>query len=273
MTRNISCRLCGGSSLFVFEKQILSKYQIGYYLCNNCGALQTEVPYWLEEAYDPLNEKFDTGQLFRSLNNAAVMNIFITQLELSRGPIIDYGCGSGLLTRLLRDLGLDAWGFDTYSMPRLAIGFHASTLQGAKGINLCEVAEHFDNPSKYFDEIFSTGTEMLLMQTGIFESLDPDWGYLSVEHGQHIFFYSPKTIKYLAKRYSMAATFIHGFILFFKPIHIEKLFLPNSSIMRLELQEGLNNSMQNLMSQILANGYKHADNDYALLKNLRLDQA
>ena len=273
MTRNISCRLCGGSSLFVFEKEILSKYHIGYYLCSNCGGLQTEVPYWLEEAYHPLNEKFDTGQLFRSLNNAAVMNLFITQLELPRGPIIDYGSGSGLLTRLLRDLGLDVWGFDAYSMPRLAIGFHTSTLQGAKGINLCEVAEHFDDPSKYFDEIFAAGTEMLLMQTGIFESLDSDWGYLSVEHGQHIFFYSPKTIEYLAKRYSMVATFIHGFMLFFKPIYIEKLFLPNSSIMRPELQDALNNATPNLMSQILANGYKHAINDYVMLKNQRLDQA
>ena len=221
----------------------------------------------MNEAYDPLNERFDTGQLVRSLNNAAFLNALVAHLGLPKGPIIDYGCGSGLLTRLLRDVGLDAWGFDAYSQPRLAIGFHRTTLEGAKAINLCEVAEHFDDPAGYFDEIFASGIEILIMQTGIFESPDPNWGYLSVEHGQHIFFYTSKTIEFLAKRHNMAATFINGFIVFFKVSYLKKLFLPNSSKMRPEIQNSLNTAMTNLMNQILINGYKHAINDNLLLKS------
>ena len=253
--------------MFSFEKKILSKYQISYYLCGKCGALQTEAPYWLDEAYDPLNERFDTGQLVRSLNNAAFLNALLPRLDLPKGRIIDYGCGSGLLTRLLRDVGMDVWGFDTYSKPRLAIGFHTTTLEGAKVINLCEVAEHFDDPARYFDEIFSSGIDILVMQTGIFESQDPNWGYLSVEHGQHIFFYTSNTIEFLAKRHNMAATFINEFVVFFKVAYLEKLFLQNSSKMKPEIQNSINAAMPNLMNQILINGYKHAINDNLLLKS------
>ena len=43
------------------------KYQIDYFFCKNCGFLQTEKPYWLEEAYkDSINDS-DTGYLQRNV--------------------------------------------------------------------------------------------------------------------------------------------------------------------------------------------------------------
>jgi hypothetical protein len=194
MTENITCRLCGGISKFSFVKKILSKYEVGYYLCEDCGSLQTEEPYWLEEAYDPINEKFDTGQLVRTFHNAVFLKAILTHLDLLGCHLIDYGCGSGLLTRFMRDIGVDAWGFDSYSAPRLSMGFHVDTLEGATVINLCEVAEHFDSPKKYFDEIFSHSPDILVMQTNLLEVVDEGWDYLAVDHGQHIFFYSLKGI-------------------------------------------------------------------------------
>ena len=45
------CRLCSSETAFQFRKTILQKYDIAYYECAGCGSLQTEVPYWLDEAW------------------------------------------------------------------------------------------------------------------------------------------------------------------------------------------------------------------------------
>jgi hypothetical protein len=185
----ITCRLCGATSTFAFKKKILSRYEVGYYRCNSCESLQTEDPYWLEEAYNPLNEQFDTGQLMRCINNAAFINVVLSALNLDRERILDYGCGSGLLVRLLRDIGLDAWGHDGYSLPRLAMGFHTLSLTGHKIINLSEVVEHFDQPRKYFDEIFGHHPEIVIIQTEIFSNHDPSWASMD-----NTFFFFPKKL-------------------------------------------------------------------------------
>ncbi|MBU3610056.1 methyltransferase domain-containing protein [Polynucleobacter wuianus] len=266
MLGKINCRLCGGSAQSSFEQKILNKYQISYYLCDECGSLQTEKPFWLHEAYDPFNERFDTGQLIRSINNAAFLSAIVSYLQLENELLVDYGCGSGLLTRLLRDIGLNAWGFDSYSAPRLALGFQKASLDGAGIINLCEVAEHFENPAQSFDELFANKPELLIVQTGIFEKSDPNWFYLALDHGQHIFFYSHKSIEYLARRHNIAATFLDGFIVFFKLPYLEKLFNPNTSKINSNLQKLLANAVPNFLSKLLINGYKYAVNDNSLLK-------
>lgn len=266
MSNENQCRLCEGVINLSFKKKILSKYEIGYYQCMGCGSLQTESPYWLDEAYNPLNEKFDTGQLVRSLNNAAFLATILLHLNLEGEKLVDYGCGSGLLVRLMRDVGFNAWGYDTYSLPRLAIGFHVDSLKGASVINLSEVIEHFDEPAKYFDQIFSNQPELVIAQTNLFEASNPEWDYLAPDHGQHIFFYSQNAIGYLARRHNMSATLLNGYIMFFKPSYLEKIFNPNSSVVRLELQADLNVATPNLMNQMLINGYKYAIEDNLALQ-------
>ncbi|WP_114639494.1 methyltransferase domain-containing protein [Polynucleobacter necessarius] len=125
-----------GPATFCFEKLVLKKYLVSYYRCESCDSLQTENPYWLAEAYDPLNERFDTGQLIRSINNAAFINALLKTLDLNKQAVLDYGCGSGLFVRLLRDIGVDAWGYDAYGAPRLSVGFQTDSLKDAKIINL-----------------------------------------------------------------------------------------------------------------------------------------
>jgi len=269
MTEKIQCRLCGESSKFSFSKKILSKYEIGYYLCEYCYSLQTEEPFWLPEAYDPINKKYDTGQLVRTFNNAAFLKALLTHLNLLNCYLVDYGCGSGLLTRFMRDVGINAWGFDCYSLPRLSIGFHTESLEGANVINLCEVAEHFDLPAKYFDQIFSCNPKILVMQTNILEVIDEEWDYLAVDHGQHVFFYSPKSIEYLAKRHNMLATYLNGFIVFFKSEYLEELFQPNSSMLKNEFQNMMNSAIPSFLNKMLTSGYEYPIKDNLMLRSAK----
>lgn len=103
------------------------------------------------------------------------------------------------------------------------------------------------------------------MQTGIFDEPNANWGYLAPEHGQHIFFYSEKTISFLAKAHRMAATFIQGYIIFIRVELLECLFIKGTNTLRVDFSSKANQSVQNLLSKILINGYKYTINDNQML--------
>lgn len=273
MITEICCRLCGSVAQFLFQKKILSKYDIKYFHCQTCGALQTEEPYWLEEAYQPINEQLDTGQFVRCLHNAAFLDALTSQLNLPNDPLVDYGCGSGLTARILRDVGINAYGYDTYSTPRLLMGFQTETLEGASVINLCEVAEHFPNPKSSFEHIFSCNPSVVVMQTEIFNKPNKDWGYLAVEHGQHIFFYTEKTIAYLAQTHRMGATFIQGYIVFFKVELLDSFFTKGTSTLRADFLFKINQAVPNLLREIVGNGYTYAIKDNQMLTKRMQEKA
>jgi hypothetical protein len=46
----INCKICKSEVKYLFSKEILSKYNIKYYQCSTCLFIQTEKPYWQEEA-------------------------------------------------------------------------------------------------------------------------------------------------------------------------------------------------------------------------------
>jgi SAM-dependent methyltransferase len=229
------CRLCGAELVSVFRKLLLNKHNVQYFQCSACQAMQTETPYWLDEAYDPSNERFDSGQVTRSILNAAFINWLITVVELPSPRVLDYGCGSGLLVRLLRDSGLDAWGLDRHSNPRLSLGFQVDHSVGFDVINLCEVIEHFDQPRVALDEIFKANPSLLVVQTGIMGEPDPSWFYLADFHGQHIFFLTVATINWIASHYKRYVCIISGYLIFaVEPVAL-RLIDPNAGALRVEV--------------------------------------
>ena len=76
----MNCKICLSLTSRQFQAEILNKYIVSYYLCPNCSFLQTENPYWLEEAYlQPINDS-DTGIMYRNLwlrNIASTLIFFI----------------------------------------------------------------------------------------------------------------------------------------------------------------------------------------------------
>jgi len=233
-TMNV-CRLCGAELTSVFRKFLLKNHDVQYFQCISCKAMQTEVPYWLDEAYDPSNERFDSGQVTRSILNAAFLNWLISVVELPSPRILDYGCGSGLLVRLLRDSGLDAWGLDRHSNPRLSLGFQVDNSNGFDVINLCEVIEHFDQPRTALDEIFKANPSLLVVQTGIMGEPDPSWFYLADFHGQHIFFLTVATVNWIASHYKRYVCIISGYLIFATEPAALRLIDLNASALRVAL--------------------------------------
>ena len=61
------CSICNCEKKEFLRAKILYKYEIKYLFCENCGFLQTEEPYWLEEAYSNAIADTDTGVVARNI--------------------------------------------------------------------------------------------------------------------------------------------------------------------------------------------------------------
>lgn len=195
------CRLCGGETSVAFRAPLLGR-DTGYHRCRRCGGLQTDQPDWLDEAYSGghLSGR-DTGAVERCLRAQAFVFVVARVLGLPRdSTILDFGGGSGLLCRLLRDQGFDAYIEDEHSNIELAKAYAATVEDGPFDIiTAFEVAEHLSHPGKVFKRLLSARPRVLLIATETYRGQGADWHYLAPSDGQHIFFYAPESMQYIAE--------------------------------------------------------------------------
>jgi len=210
-----NCRLCGGPTAFAFKATVLSKLEVSYFECASCGSLQTETPYWLEEAYDGHLGHLDLGVFQRNLTNQAACWLVARLWGLN--DALDYGGGDGLLCRMLRDHGVNCHVWDKYGSPVYAQTFAQPNFETPELIFSFEVFEHFADPRAELAEIFDRGAKVVLASTGIYAGQDNSWFYLSLPSGRHVFFYSRKAMQGIGERFGYAATVSGPYILFVKP--------------------------------------------------------
>ena len=207
------CRLCDGVLEKRFSLPVLSKYNVTFSVCQRCESLQSETPYWLEEAYENSNLSYlDTGVVQRNLNNLGA--VWIVAHLLSARQIYDVGGGDGLLCRMLRDYGLDCYISDRFARNAYAQGYEQATPTPGSMITAFEVAEHYGNPRKDLAELLGRDARTVLISTGLYTGQGRDWWYLTPESGQHVFFYSRKALAMAASQYGYDVAFMGSFILF-----------------------------------------------------------
>lgn len=112
--------------------------------------------------------------------------------------LLDIGGGDGLLTRLLRDRGLDARFSDPYTTPMFYVGPAVDPLDQFELGVMSEVALHFDDPVKSFTDALQTSKRVLFTAVTPPTDIKPDWWYLMPSTGQHIAFYPTSAIEALA---------------------------------------------------------------------------
>jgi Methyltransferase domain len=190
-----NCRVCHSKDLI--------KFNIDYFECANCRYVQTETPYWLEEAYaDPINFS-DVGIMARNLGNIKVVLASLRLLKKLRGTMVDYSGGYGILVRLLRDVGVDAKWHDPYCSNILAPGFEYSPNEAADLVTCFEAFEHFVDPVAEFERVLSISPNVLISTEIIASPAPPpeSWYYYGLDHGQHIGFFRSETLEYLAHKF------------------------------------------------------------------------
>ena len=224
-----SCLFCDAKGLSRhFAHTILGKYPASYELCDTCHSLQISKVAWLEESYSPLGFHADTGSVQRSIACALFLRAMSrTGLLPRHASVLDFGAGSGLLVRLLRDFGLDAHGYDRYTRPLDCEGFITERLDriaphSLNLITIIEVLKHLPEPLETLQSLaplLTTGGKILLRSEWFDDRKHgPDWEYITPEHGQHINFPSLLGMRRLACRLGFTGVPLpFGFFLFQQP--------------------------------------------------------
>ncbi|MBN2189505.1 MAG: class I SAM-dependent methyltransferase [Chitinispirillaceae bacterium] len=212
------CSICDSPARHAFTAKILSKYDVSYFSCPKCGFLQTEKPYWLDEAYRRTLNSEDTSVLQRNWYYADVVSSVIFSLFDRHGTFLDFGGGHGVLTRLLRDKGFDFYWMDPGGENLFARGFEYNPSKTPFELVTCiECFEHFVDPRKEIETILGISPN-IFFATQLLPSPVPkpeEWSYYGLTHGQHISFYSLKTLRHLAKAFGLRmysnGTYMHLF--------------------------------------------------------------
>jgi hypothetical protein len=198
----MKCRICASAARERFRAVVLGKYEVQYYQCEKCLLVQTEYPYWLEEAYKyPINV-FDTGIIKRNLVLSRITSAVLILLLGRKIKCLDFAGGYGLFTRLMRDLGFDFYWRDKYTENLLARGFEYTEDLGPVGlVTLFEGFEHFVEPMDEIGELAKISTNILFSSMTVPRPIPQpgDWWYYGLQHGQHVSLYSVETLKYIAE--------------------------------------------------------------------------
>lgn len=216
---SIECRFCGSTAKVEFQTRILNLYDVSYFRCENCQLIQSEQPFWLQEAYEKAISVLDTGIFLRNNDNAKKLTVLLTEIQnqitktesiLSsfkrllfknkpfQGKILDFGGGHGILVRMMRDIGFDCYWYDKYAKNDFATGFESNKNDTYDVVLAFELFEHFENPKENIEEILKLSEpKVLIFSTLLYGDRTPakDWWYYAFEAGQHIAFYNSKTIE------------------------------------------------------------------------------
>lgn len=186
---------------------ILGKYPVSYFRCDHCGFIQSEPPFWLEEAYAEAITRSDIGMLHRNLRLANPVEGILLAFCNPAARFVDYGGGYGLFVRLMRDRGFDFYRHDPVCENIFARGFDADlTSRGAyELLTAFEVVEHLPNPRETIAQMLELSRN-LLIRTHLVPSPPPglnEWWYYGLEHGQHVALYSRAALEHLAEYFNL----------------------------------------------------------------------
>ncbi|MHB1685934.1 MAG: class I SAM-dependent methyltransferase [Ignavibacteriaceae bacterium] len=203
----MKCKICEKESNLLFTSKVLGKYDVKYFHCGNCGFIFTEYPYWIEESYSSAINLSDTGIMDRNIHYSRLTSVLLFFFFDKRAKFLDYGGGYGIFTRLMRDVGFDFYWEDKFCGNILAKGFKFDSLNPVKVsvVTAFEVFEHLVNPKEEIDKLLSL-SDTIIFSTELLPVEKPkpeDWWYYSFDHGQHVAFYSSKTLNFIADKYQL----------------------------------------------------------------------
>jgi hypothetical protein len=203
----MNCKICGAKSAELGTAVVLSKHRVQYFRCDHCGFIQTEQPYWLEEAYSEAITKTDIGLVGRNVSLAGLSKLLIAGTFDNRGKFLDYGGGYGMFVRLMRDAGLDFYLYDQYCPNLFAKGFAVESAdafvnESFELVTAFEVFEHLVDPMRDIERMRQFSPSILFTTTLVPTPPPPlgQWWYYGLEHGQHVALYSYETLTFIAER-------------------------------------------------------------------------
>ncbi|MDX1416595.1 MAG: class I SAM-dependent methyltransferase [Candidatus Promineifilaceae bacterium] len=185
----------------------MGRYDILYYQCSNCDFVQTEPPYWLDEAYSEVINVSDIGLVRRNLKLAQLTQAVIDVFFNSGGKFVDYGGGYGLFVRLMRDRGMSFYRYDPFCENLFANSFDAN-INGEDKYELVtafEVFEHLTDPLNEIEKILRISPNIIISTVLLPEDRPKpqEWWYYGLDHGQHVSIYSRRALEIIGERFGL----------------------------------------------------------------------
>jgi hypothetical protein len=197
----IACRLCNQPANPCGRQREL-RHEAHIYQCGHCDLLQTEAPHWIAEAYSQAISALDTGAIQR---NQITVGIALATAQIvgldKTARCLDWGGGHGVFVRMMRDRGFDFRWRDEYAENLFARGFEGKLEEPYELITSFEVFEHFVDVRQQLERLFALRPAFLLVGTLLHEGYRDDWWYFTNDTGQHVAFYSRKTMQFIAAEF------------------------------------------------------------------------
>lgn len=199
---NPPCKICDAATTHFGRQLVLGQFQAEYRQCGQCGYVFIVDPHWLEQAYSTAIAALDTGIVTRNLWLADATSALLGLSLRDVRRTLDFGAGTGLLVRLMRDRGHDFSWHDAYSPNLLARGFEADLSDQFDMVTAFELVEHLPEPVATVEKLRSMAP-IILIST---ELMPPSargvdaWWYYAPESGQHIGFFTQTSLATLAER-------------------------------------------------------------------------
>lgn len=210
------CPVCEAPTDSAFNATVLRKYEASYRVCPECEYLFAESPVWLDEAYSSAIAAADTGLMARNISLSLKVSSVLYWVMGDRGDgrYLDVAGGYGVLTRLMRDIGFDFYWTDPFCENLVARGFEFGPQLGpCSAVTAMEVLEHVQSPLEFLKQGLTKGhADTIFFTTELYGGIIPssDWWYYTFETGQHIGFFTAKTLQKLADLLGMTFMTAHG---------------------------------------------------------------
>jgi len=202
----MNCKICSHEMSQFSRANVLNKYDVAYFRCPRCGSIQTEEPYWLDEAYSSAISELDLGSVSRAVDNSKLTeSLLVTSFDCN-AQFVDYGAGYGILVRMMRDRGFDFYFYDTYADNLFAKGFEAEEPRGQyELLTAFEVFEHLVDPLKEIDRMTQYSRNLFFSTLLIPPNVPKpgEWWYYSFELGQHLTLYTRAALEEIARKFNL----------------------------------------------------------------------
>ncbi len=203
----MKCKICSAPVQLFGRAAVLNRRRVQYFQCERCGFIQTETPDWLDEAYSAAITRSDLGLVGRNITFSRITPVIILAFFNRRAQFLDYGGGYGMFVRLMRDNGFDFYCADKFCANLFAMGFDTTDNSDTRYelVTTFEVFEHLAEPLEEIAHML-TFSRSLLFSTQLVPSPAPDlnrWWYYGLDHGQHLAFYTRRTLNWLARHFGL----------------------------------------------------------------------
>lgn len=201
----MECKICSSTTQSAFSAEVMAKHTAEFVRCPKCEYIFAAEPFWLEEAYQESITHADTGLLARNIDFSRKISLLLYHYFDRDGSFLDYAGGYGLFTRLMRDVGFNFYHTDPYTQNLFAREYEWDASQMVSALTCFECFEHLPEPMDDIRKMLSIAPN-LLVSTELLPSTQPslDWHYYAFEHGQHISFYSAKTMQHIASEFGLS---------------------------------------------------------------------